>query len=1235
DSDDIDAAFEELDARYLAGEAAPYARVWQSATDILNAVNRHERGPAVADLAYTDHRRIPFVDTDFGRAVSELWDLVPDARYRVTTVHALAAHAVVASIVIEGTDVHGSELQWARTILFVADGQRLEVFEEDDVDVALRRFEELRPRAKQLANASSRAYDHQKAAFAARDWDALAAILAEEVCHDDRRRVVNSGVRRGRDAVTEEIAGILEIGVKSVTTDTIATRGENLVLSRAQTWGRDQGPEAFHTDVVDVVETDAEGRIVARVVFDPDDIDAAFEELDSRYLVAEAAPYAHTWSLIARAYAGFNRREIPAHTKDWVNIDHRHAAAMAPGEGVAYFHASWELAADLNVYIEAVHRLSDRGAVFTHAGKGISREGFEAEWRTVDVVTVEGDLVSRVELFDEADVDDALARFDELQPQTRRLENAASRVTERYWANFATRDWDAIADMLPDSFSSDDRRRMVGAGVRRGRDAEVADLRAIADLGLTNVTSTIIATRGQSLILGHARFSGPADRPETAVTEILGVIEVDADQQITATVVFDPDDIDAAFDELDARYLSGEAAPYAHTWSAITAAYWAVNRREPFATTPDWVNVDHRRGIAFAPGQMIENMRAQWDLTSHISYYVEAVHRLRDLGAVVTRAADGTSREGFDAEWRVIDVLAFEGDMVRSCETFDEADLDAALAKFDGLGRGVPRLENAASQVVGRYQAHFAARDWNAMEQLVADDMSTEDRRRIVNGGVLRGRDIEIANVRTLAELGGESITSTVLATRGDRLVLACTTFSSREWPDSFEIVDVVEINPDNQLIAHVMFDANDIGAAFEELDTRYLAGETAAQSHTWSVITQAYAALNRRQLPATTPDWVNVDHRRFGTVETNGLTANIRAWWDLTSEATMRIEAVLRLSDFGAVVVHATQAAWQEGVEIESREVSLLTVTGEKLNRCEIFDEADADAALTRFDELHSQGCRLENAASQKWGRLTASFAARDWADIADTLADDFCSDDRRRIVNAGIRRGRDTNIADTRAVAEVGVTNIPFAVIATRGDRLALLRSRLSGRDPRPEAYHDEVFQVVEVNADNRIATVATFDGDDIDAAFAELNARYLAGEAAAHAHAWSVIAGTYAAFNRHELPTAAWFNVDHRRGTPFASSNLMEFIRGVWEVTPDLRIHIEAVHRLSDFGAVVTHSSCGTSREGFHAEWRMIQLLTVEGDRVSRCELFDETDLDAALARFEELQSQPRLNNAASRV
>ena len=63
----------------------------------------------------------------------------------------------------------------------------------------------------------------------------------------------------------------------------------------------------------------------------------------------------------------------------------------------------------------------------------------------------------------------------------------------------------------------------------------------------------------------------------------------------------------------------------------------------------------------------------------------------------------GPRNEGFDAEWRVIALLTVEGDLINRCELFDEADLDAALARFDELSRPAPRLENAASQVYERF----------------------------------------------------------------------------------------------------------------------------------------------------------------------------------------------------------------------------------------------------------------------------------------------------------------------------------------------------------------------------------------------------------------------------------------------------------------------------------------------------------------------------------------------------
>ena len=207
---------------------------------------------------------------------------------------------------------------------------------------------------------------------------------------------------------------------------------------------------------------------------------------------------------------------------------------------------------------------------------------------------------------------------------------------------------------------------------------------------------------------------------------------------------------------------------------------------------------------------------------------------------------------------------------------------------------------------------------------------------------------------------------------------------------------------------------------------------------------------------------------------------------------------------------------------------------------------------------------------------RVFACFAARDWIALAELVAEDICSEDRRSVVNAGIRHGRDAEIADMRAIADVGVKNITVTPAATRGERLTLSRVLLPVEDQGPDSFRNEALCLVELNADNRVAARLLFDVDDIDAAFEELDARYLVGEAAPDSHTWSVIAAIYAAFNRHELPAADWVTVDHRRGTPFASNTMLASIRAIWDLTPDLSIHIEAVHRLSKRGAVITHAA-----------------------------------------------------------
>jgi hypothetical protein len=576
----------------------------------------------------------------------------------------------------------------------------------------------------------------------------------------------------------------------------------------------------------------------------------------------------------------------------------------------------------------------------------------------------------------------------------------------------------------------------------------------------------------------------------------------------------------------------------------------------------------------------------------------------------------------------MVQLLTVGGDQIDRLEIFEEADMEAALAKFEQLVRPAPQLENAASRADERFRALFAARDWEATADLMADDTSTDDRRPLMGVGVRCGKDTVIADWRATANLGVTNLTSAVIATRGERLVLSRYRFSGRDQrPEAFrtDVLGVVEIDRDQRIAACVMFDIDDIEAAFAELDSRHLRGEAAPYSQTWSVVAGTYAAINRHEFPPTTPDWVNIDHRRATPFAPNDLNAIISTSIDLTPDLRSHAETVHLLSDLGAVVTHVSHGTSHDGFDAEWRFVNLLTVKGDLINRVELFDEDAIDAALARFDELHSEAHRLENAASRVGERFSAYMAAPDWAAMAEMVAEDMCNDDRRPVVNAGLRRGRAAEIANVRTLVNLGVKNTTPVVIATRGERLALGRIRLSGRDMRPEAFHTEVFGVIEIDAQNRIAARVWFDIDDIDAAFAELDARYLAGEAATHAQTWSLIARAYATLNRHELPpvTPDFVNIDHRRGgSAFAAGDLLAYVRASWDDSPDNKIYIEAVHRLSNVGAVVTSGTRGASIAGFNAEWREIGVVTVDGDMLNRTELFDEADLDVALARFDEL-------------
>ncbi|WP_235632340.1 BTAD domain-containing putative transcriptional regulator [Mycolicibacterium rutilum] len=1080
-------------------------------------------------------------------------------------------------------------------------------FDTDDLAAAVAEMEAAYARQAgdraPAGNVASRAYDRVTALFATRDWNAMADAMAEDMVDHDHRRMVNGGIRHGRDVHLANSRAVVEIGGESLTATVIATRGDRLALCRSTILGRGDRSDAFRIEFLSVVEVDAEDRIAAHLAFDPDDLDGAVAELDARFLAGEAAHYDNVWSQVSEAFVALNRHDIPMTTEDYVAIDHQLHHSIGATGLADYLGTSWELTPDLSMYIETVHRLAENAVLVTMRGTGTSVDGFRADWRLIEILAVDSDTGMRCEIFGEADLEAALGRFDEIATPSVSLENTASRADAQFNMLFAARRWDDIAAMLHDELRVEDRRR----GLRRegGGDTELAEVRALAELGTARMSSEVLATRGERLALVHTRAVGRDPRPDAFRTDFLRITAVDADDRVTACISFDTDDLASAIDELDTRYLAGEAAAFATTWACVTEAYHTLNRHELPPTTPDWTIADRRKIAGALDGDMATYLRATWANTSDARIVVQTVHRLDDGFVVLSHCAYGTSDDGFDAEWRHVVVLGVDEGKLSHCELFADNDLDAAISRFEELIRPHQGTHNAASRMYERLQNCFSQRDWAGMAELMTPDV-----------------------IQAVAAMGARNTGVTVVATRGERVALVRSRYSGAPGPQAFHVepLCVVEIDGDGRLARHTQFDPEDLDAAFEELESRYIGGDAAEFADTWSFLVSAFSGFNRHELPPTTPDWTSVDHRRTATFATGELYPFVRASFELVPDIRNYVETVHRLNATGAVVTRVATGASREGSVGEWRCVTLVAVDGTRISRVEIFEETDLQPALARFEELSRPARQPDNAAMGTYRRLQDGYARRDLRTMSEVVADDILIDDRRSVVGAGVRRGKGAAIDEMQATAALGVMSLEPTILATRGDRLLLIRVQ-AGADQSPEAFHTHVINLLEVDDSGRFCVAMVFDPDDLDAAFAELDSRFLAAEAATHADTWCVIAGLYAAFNRHEPTPTNWVGVDHRRVASFPATDMTEIVATARGFIPNLRTDIASVHRLSRLGAVITAVARGTSPEGFDAEWPILQVLTVDAGRATRCEFFDEAALDAALARLQELEAAAR--------
>jgi GNAT superfamily N-acetyltransferase/ketosteroid isomerase-like protein len=737
----------------------------------------------------------------------------------------------------------GGDFEWPhlRLCRFGADGclDRIEAFGTDQELEALARFDALAGAvapATRLENAAARAQADFERAWRERRWDDAVASFTPAVDLDDRRALV--GVRARGEEFFRNLRLLFETPSSAWRSELLATRGERHALFRAR-FSADAGGAPIEDEHLSVVERDAGGRARCIVVFDADQLDAAWAELDSCYEAAEGAGD-FAWSEVHAWHVAFERRDFEALARilspDFQLQDHRllGLGTLGAARYVELMRSLVELAPDVRHRID--HFVSAaRGALAVSRMHG-ARDGGPFELTRVSVRELDASgRLRRIDHYDPGQLDLAFARLAELrepEPIELRLPNAATRSMDRYSRAWQRRDWDGVAAEFAPAFRFLDRQRF--AQLEQDREGLLDSLRRVFELEEGRLSpgreadGSVLATWGERLALARTGFVIRHRDVGTSELANLSLVEVDGSGRRTAMVAFDADASDAARAELERRFYAGEAAEHpnvAATMQSFVAAFAARDWDALGALFAEDVAVHDHRRLGWEPLRgrraYVAAMRSLVELSPDVRLRLDDV-RLSARGVLWVARWAGTHEGGpYDTPWISVSEHDAAG-VVRRLDQYDLDQLEAARARFEALRTGSPAsAPNRVLRALERFTERFVARDWTAVRALAADGFVFEDRRRraLVRGGV----EMWIENFAFVASWADRHTRIEPIAAHGDRIALQRVVFSGEHRDSRFEgdFLRLVEVDAEGRLVAWLHFDPEDRAAALAEAHAR------------------------------------------------------------------------------------------------------------------------------------------------------------------------------------------------------------------------------------------------------------------------------------------------------------------------------------------------------------------------------------------------------------------------------
>jgi hypothetical protein len=631
----------------------------------------------------------------------------------------------------------------------------------------------------------------------------------------------------------------------------------------------------------------------------------------------------------------------------------------------------------------------------------------------------------------------------------------------------------------------------------------------------------------------------------------------------------------------------------------------------------------------------VASARALVELRPDVRLRIDHVLALDDHRSLQVGRLLGTEEDGH-FETAFIPVIEFGSDTIRGWHVYDFDDLDAARARYEELAPAAPaapRIENAATRHAERVAELFRTRDIEGMAALLAPGFRNLDRRRIVGSDLDRASFLDSFRSE-FREASQIDVSLEILATRGERLALLrfrTMTTQAGIGPSERDFLQILEVDQLGRSTAGVGLDPDDLEAAYEELDRRFIAGEASGvrSSAIFRTFEEAIAARDWDRLASClAPGFVVDDHRSLGTLRSlsrDEWVASVRSLVEMRPDTLLRTDHVIALDEQRVLSVGCWIGSQSEGAfEIPSVLVAELGPDG--FRRWDAYDLAQLDAARARFHELRPDPLRIPpNAATWAGDRVAEALEASDWQALRGLVGPDFRFDDRGR--RALIGGDVETWIQSMQVVRGWPGLRRERTVVATAGERLALELIFNT-----TDVGEGELLRIFEVDSVGRLRAVIRFDPDDRRAASIEMSERFRSGEGQRIPVAAREALGAlvHHDFERlHAVLPGDFVFHDHRRtglGRLAGPAAFVASLAPLAELSPDFCIETLYTVAIGEQGMLDVARVFGTlAASGGAFETAYVRLGTWRGDRIVAMELFELEELDAVRARFEEQRAR----------